>query len=187
MKGIVFNLLEEFISTEWGDERYEATVSGVTLETKQVFVGPGTYPDADLFKLVANATRLAGLEPSQFLHDFGRYCFPALAGKFPRFVRDHTHLKSFLMTLDSVIHIEVRKIFRDATPPALTFEDLGPGRLVLRYVSERRLCALMTGLMDGAAAYYGEPITYTQRACMKEGATSCEFELFIQTKSEAEP
>lgn len=177
MKGIIFNLLEDFIVDGWGEERFEHVMAGCPLHTKTAFVGPGTYPDSDLFAIVERTTAELGVDTPTALRAFGRYAMPKLAARFEVFVRDHQHPKSFLCTLDSVIHVEVRKLFENAEPPRIWFEDPAPRELVLHYHSKRQLCALFEGLLDGTADYFGVPLTREQTACMSGGAPSCDFAL----------
>lgn len=177
MKGIIFNLLEDFIVDGWGEERFEQVMTGCPLHTKGPFVGPGTYPDSDLFAIVERTTAELGIATPAALRAFGRYAMPRLAARFEAFVRDHDHPKSFLCTVDGIIHVEVRKLFENAEPPRIRFEDTGPRELVLHYQSKRKLCALFEGLLDGTADYFGVPFTREQKSCMSEGAPTCEFAL----------
>lgn len=177
MKGIVFNLLEEFITEKLGEERYEEIVAGCDLITKEPFVGPGTYPDEDLFAIVGKTVEVSGIALPDALRAFGRFCFPKLAEKFPNFVAAHTHPKPFLKTVETVIHVEVKKLYPDAVLPCFTYEDPAPDRLIMRYSSKRRLCHLMEGLIDGVSDYYKTPIRHRQTMCILEGGNECEFEL----------
>lgn len=114
MKGIVFNLLEEFITSMLGEEKYEEIVAGCDLKTKEPFVGPGTYPDEDLFAIVGKTVAVSGIALPDALRGFGRFCFPRLAEKFPVFVTAHNHPKPFLKSVETVIHVEVKKLYPDA-------------------------------------------------------------------------
>lgn len=177
MKGIIFNLLESFIVDRWGEERFERILSRCPLHTTTAFVGPGTYPDSDLFTLVEGATEELGIDTQTALRAFGRYALPRLAAKFDVFVRDHRHPKSFLCTLDGIIHVEVRKLFAQAEPPHIWHEDPAPDALVLHYRSQRKLCSMFEGLLEGTGDYFRVPFTYQQVGCMKSGASSCDFHL----------
>lgn len=177
MKGIIFNLLEDFISEGWGDDVYEEILAMCPLKTKEPFIGPATYPDSDLLAIVDKVCEKLGVSVPQAVHAFGKYCLPHLIAKFPVFVQGHEHPKTFLKTIDNVIHVEVRKLFPDAKPPRVTWEDPALNRLVLTYVSERKLCALMTGLLEGVAEHFKTPIQYTHTKCMRNGADVCEFHL----------
>lgn len=177
MKGIIFNLLEDFIVQSWGEDRFERIISGCPLHTKTAFVGPGTYPDSDLLAIVDRTCAELGMDTPTALRAFGRFAMPKLAARFEVFVRDHRHPKPFLCGLDTVIHVEVRKLFERAEPPRIWFEDPAPTTLILHYHSRRRLCALFEGLLDGTADYFGVPFTHEQTACMSAGAPNCDFRL----------
>lgn len=181
MKGVVFNLLEGFITDGWGEETYDAILSRCPIHARGPFVGPGTYPDADLMAIVATTVEKLGVGLPEALHAFGKYCFPRLAARVPTFMAGHHHPKSFLFTLDSVIHVEVRKLFRDARPPRILCRDTGPDELVLRYESERKLCTLATGLLEGAGEYFATPLTWTETQCASRGADACELRVVFGT------
>ncbi|MFQ5586113.1 MAG: heme NO-binding domain-containing protein, partial [Thermodesulfobacteriota bacterium] len=123
MKGVIFNLLEQFIAENFGEEKYEEIVTECALKTGEPFVGPGTYPDEDLIAIVSRAVETLGIAPPEALHGFGRFCFPKLAEKFPDFVQPFKHPKPFMKTIDSVIHVEVKKLFKDAEPPRFIYEE----------------------------------------------------------------
>lgn len=185
MKGIIFNLLEGFICEGWSEEVYDEILSMCPLHTREPFVGPSTYPDADLLAIVAAATEKLGVTTDQALHAFGEYAFPHLVRKFPVFVEGHHHPKTFLKTIDDVIHVEVRKFFRDATPPRVTFVDPGPDELLLIYESRRRMCSLATGLLQGCSRFFRTPIDSRETQCMKSGSPTCHFALTFAASSTA--
>lgn len=177
MKGIVFNLLEDFITEKAGAEKYEEILSSCELKTKEPFVGPGSYPDEDLLEIVGKTVQAMGITLPEALRAFGRFCFPKLAEKFPFFVTPYKHPKPFLMTVETVIHVEVKKLYKDAEPPTFSYEEPSPDILIMRYRSKRKLCFLMEGLLEGVADYYRSPIRQRQKRCMIEGAEECDFEL----------
>lgn len=177
MKGVVFNLMEKYIEKNLGDGRYEEIMERCTLTTKVPFVGPGTYPDEDLMTIVAETIKMGGIPLPETLRSFGRFCFYKLSEKYPCFVSPYTHPKPFLKSVESIIHVEVKKLYEDAMPPAFTYFDSAPDRLVIQYKSGRRLCQFMEGLIEGVAGHYQSPIKYEQRTCMLDGGEVCEFEL----------
>lgn len=185
MKGIIFNLLEDFIVEKLGEEKYEDIVAGAGLKTQEPFVGPGIYPDEDLAAILNGAVEEMGIAMHEALRMFGRHCFPKLAARFSAFTEGCPHPKRFLMTVNSTIHTEVKKLYPDATPPTLTYDDPAPDRLIVRYDSGRRLCKFMEGLIDGVSDYYGTPIRHSQKRCMLDGDWVCEFELLFPAKKGA--
>jgi len=177
MKGIVFNLFEEFITEELGEEMFEEILERSQLITKEPFVGPGSYPDEDLTALAGKAVELMGISPAEAFRGFGRFCFPRLAEKYPGFVDPHDHPKPFLMSIDSVVHVEVKKLYKDAETPSFEYEEPAGGSLIIIYRSGRKLCSFMEGLISGVGYYYKSGIRCKQSSCMLEGAESCRFEL----------
>lgn len=177
MKGIIINLLEEFISERLGDEAYENILEDCSLQTAEPFVGPGSYPDADFMAIAGKAVELMDMSMPDAMRAFGRYCIPKLAEAFPGFMQPHYHPKQFLLTVDSIHYVEVVKLYEDATPPHFQYKDVAKERLLMRYASQRRLCHFMEGLIEGVAQYYDSPVRYAQIQCMHDGADCCEFDL----------
>ncbi len=186
MKGIIFNLFEDFVVEKLGAEAYEEILASAGLQTTEPFVGPGSYPDEDLFALVASAVKRMGVPTAEALRAFGRFCIPPLARRFPRFMTPHAHPKDFLLTVDAFHSTEVNKLFDGARCPRFHYETPTPDRLVMRYESERRMCALVEGLLDGVATYYGVPIEHAQTSCMLHGDPACVFDLTFAAR-EATP
>ena len=75
-----------------------------------------------------------------------------------------------------------KKLMEGATPPNLYYEDVDgdPDKLVIHYESERGLCALMEGLLDGVSEHFGVEVGYEQTACTHQGAERCTFALEFQ-------
>lgn len=177
MKGVIFNLLESFIVDGWGEDAYDEILSGCPLHGDGAFIGPATYPDADLFAIVERTCARLGLAPAVALHAFGRYLTPRLAARVPALVADHRHPKTFLQAVDKIIHVEVHKLLVGALTPRLTWTDPGPDALLLHYSSARGLCALAGGLIEGTGDLFGVPVTQTEVRCRRDGAPTCDFDV----------
>jgi hypothetical protein len=87
---------------------------------------------------------------------------------------------SFLLTLDDVIHAEVRKLYPEAAPPDFWFEHQDDRVLVVHYRSERRLCALAEGMIVGVAAHYAEHVSIAHEACMLDAADHCVLRVTVE-------
>lgn len=177
MKGVIFKHFEAFVCENFGEAVFEEILETAQLQTEGPFVGPETYPDADLFAMVGVATEKLGISVPDAVHAFGKDLYARLAKAVPMFVDDADDLKSFVKTIHSVIHVEVKKLFPGAETPHFHYEDTGPGRLVLHYTSSRKLCPLVRGLLEGAAESFGETLSLEETQCMHHGASSCVFEL----------
>jgi hypothetical protein len=177
MKGIIFNELEAMVTEVLGADAWDTLITQTALETKDgVFVGPKTYPDADLFALVGTASKVTGKPAAELVTMFGRFLFPALAKKYPMFIKPGMTAKSFLLSVDKVIHVEVRKLHSDTVLPVLRYEDPAPDRLVVLYQSPRKLCDLAVGLIDGVGTYFKQSISQEHPRCMNRGDDACRIE-----------
>lgn len=174
MKGVIFNIFEDFVVANWGEEAYEDILDAAK-PSCPFFVGPDTYPDDDLFGLVTTACEKHGIDLADAVRAVGVFAFPRLAQKYPVFVKEHSDFKTFMRTVDALIHVEVKKILSGAILPEFELEDPGPHQLIVRYRSPRKLCAFAEGLMTGAAEHFGQVIRYTHGPCMHEGHDHCRF------------
>lgn len=178
MKGVIFNELQKMVTEKYGPDAWDTILDETTLQTPSgAFLGPQTYPDQDLLALVATASRMTGIAVPELVRAFGRYLFADLAKLYPAFVPRGSTAKSFLTTVDRVIHVEVRKLHPGAVLPSFEYEDPGEGRLVMTYRSARKLCPLAQGLIEGVGDYYEERIDQAHPACMLRGDPACRFEL----------
>ncbi len=182
MKGILFNLLEEVVIREHGEVAWERMLELAAAEG--AYTSLGTYPDDEFMDLVGAACRLLDQREEAVELWFGREALPLLADRYPDFFKPHSSTRPFLLTLNRIIHPEVHKLHAGANTPVFDFGDSN-GALTMRYVSPRRLCHFGEGLVEGAAAHYGEEVDITQPSCMRRGDESCE--LRIEFSGSAEP
>jgi hypothetical protein len=175
MKGIIFNLLEEVVTSEFGAATWDKLLEGAKVDG--AFTSLGSYPDETLFKLVAQASGALGQPPAEIVRWFGAKAIPLLAAKYPGFFSKHPSTRPFLLTLNSIIHPEVRKLYPGADVPDFDFDSSSPDVLVMGYRSKRRLCALAIGLIEGAAHHFHETAHINHPLCMHRGDSSCRLDI----------
>jgi hypothetical protein len=171
VKGIIFNLVEEVVAAEMGDDVWDSLLKAAGLDG--VYTSLGSYPDEELFRLVAAASSAMGQPPDQVVRHLGEGALPLLAERYPFFFEPYTSTEPFLRTLNAVIHSEVRKLYPGAEVPDFDFESEGSGVLVIGYESPRRLCSLAEGFIVATARHYGEQVDISQSECMKTGSDKC--------------
>lgn len=171
MKGVIFNLLEQVVAAEHGEQTWDTLLDAAGLEG--VYTAVGTYPDEEMLKLVEVATEALGIPSDDLLRWFGRAALPLLAERYPEFFKAHSSTRSFLLTLNDVIHPEVRKLFPGAYAPSFEYDTSHEDALSLSYISHRNLCPFAEGLIEGAAAHFGEQVTIEQTKCTRRGDDRC--------------
>jgi hypothetical protein len=175
MKGIIFNLLEEVVTTHMGELVWDGMLESGGAEG--AYTSLGSYPDEEFARLLGALARQSGKSDREALKWFGQRAMPVLAERYPEFFRPHAGVRSFLLSLNDVIHAEVRKLYPGAQVPMFQFETpAGVGvhdTLLMHYRSKRRLCLLAEGFIAGASDHFEEQVTVTQSSCMLDGAAEC--------------
>lgn len=180
MKGIIFNLLEEVVRKDYGDEAWEGLLEAAEIDG--AFTSIGNYPDEHMMKLVAAAATALKLTPNEITRWFGRKSLPLLAERYPQFFAGHHSARTFLLTLNDVIHTEVRKIYPGSEVPEFDYDASSPDVLLMGYRSRRRLCALAHGFTEAAADHYEEELVFEQPQCMHRGDEKCVFRIVLKPR-----
>lgn len=180
MKGIIFNLLEEVVRKEYGDEAWEGLLEAARVDG--AYTSLGNYPDEDMMKLVAAAATALRMSPNEITRWFGRESLPILAVRYPQFFAGHNSARTFLLTLNDVIHTEVRKIYPGSEVPEFDYDSSAPDVLLMGYRSRRKLCALAHGFTEAAAAHFGEELVFEQPYCMHRGDDKCVFRIALKRR-----
>jgi hypothetical protein len=179
VKGVVFNLLEEFVRGAHGEDAWDAVLDRARVQG--AYTSLGNYADQDLGALVGAASEMLGQPPPVIVRAFGRAALPMLAAKYPAFFAPFPSTRPFLLALNDIIHPEVNKLYAGAETPDFDFDPSSADVLVMRYASPRRLCEFAQGLIEGAAAHYRETVTIDQPQCMHRGDARCEFRITLRS------
>jgi hypothetical protein len=85
--------------------------------------------------------------------------------------------KDFILSIDQVIHVEVKKLYPGAITPKFVYKNDKTNSLTVDYISPRKLCYFMEGLLMGCSAYFKQNIKFSQSTCAHHGGQNCTFEL----------
>ena len=171
MKGIIFNLLEQVVVEDFGADVWEKILDDAGLDG--VYTSVGTYDHDELHKLVGATSSLLGRPTDGVVRWFGTRSMPLLAKRYKEFFAPHDSALSFVLTLNDVIHPEVRKLFPGAYAPDFDFERVDADTVAIGYASLRGLCMFAEGLVEGAASYYGQRVSISQLHCTRRGDEKC--------------
>jgi len=171
MKGIIFNYLGEMVEEKFGLEAWDALLTKTGLDGR--FIASETYPDEDLIALVLAAHEATGIDKEDLIRAFGSYLLPHFRDNNPQFFENHTNLKTFLLSVDRVIHVEVRKLHPGVILPSFDYEDESDSELTMHYSSPRKLCFLAEGLIAASAEHFKAQYELDHTQCMHDGAEHC--------------
>lgn len=175
MKGLIFNLLEDAVSDEYGADTWDEFLLSAGVEGS--YTSLGSYPDEQFNLLLRSTAVHLGKSSEDVLRWFGISAIPRLADRYPVFFEPHANTRSFLLTLNDIIHAEVRKLYPDAMVPSFRFDTSVPDCLLMTYSSKRQLCSLAEGFVLGAAGYYQESIDFEHTKCARRGDAECSFRI----------
>jgi len=171
MKGVIYNLVESVVRSERGDDAWDDVIdeSGVS----GAYTSLGSYPDGELSDIAEAVARQVGTDPSSVIRHVGHEGLSILAERYPEFFTPHDDVISFLMTLNEIIHPEVRRLYPGALVPEFEYRLGEPGVLELVYLSERGRCDLAEGLVLGVGRHYGQRVDVSQPECVHLGDDRC--------------
>ncbi|MCP4598399.1 heme NO-binding domain-containing protein [Neptuniibacter sp.] len=173
MKGVIFNVLEEMVVEHLGMAHWNKILEQ-SCPDNHFHTAGDSYPDSELFTLVEHVSTELDKPIEEVVGAFGEYLFAKLAERYPIFVDSEQDLKSFLKSVDSVIHMEVKKLYDSPNLPQFTYSEPDNNHLVMQYRSPRKLCILAEGLIRGAAMHYQEQVEISHPVCIHKGADHCD-------------
>jgi hypothetical protein len=175
VKGVVFNLLEEAVLREFGPDSWDDLVDEAGL--MGAYTSLGNYPDEEMIALVAIAAAKFNMNNAAVLRWFGERAMPILKERYPAIFAKHSSSRTFVLSVNDMIHPEVRKLYSGAKCPFFRFRESESGTVMMVYESSRKLCDLAHGFVKGAAHVFCEEVEITHHSCMNHGADKCMMEI----------
>jgi hypothetical protein len=175
MKGIVFNLLEQVVSRHHSEDVWDDLLDAAGLDG--AYTSLGSYSDDELERLLVASSAKLGLPRAAVLRWFGQAAMPVLAETYPDFFKPHASVRPFILSINDVIHVEVRKLYSGAECPYFRLGETADGALTMGYQSSRNMCALAQGFVEGAATHYGEIVVFEHAQCTDHGDARCAFHI----------
>lgn len=176
MKGVIFNVLEEMVEDNYGMAVWNDILDEAN-QSEGIFIAGQSYADETLFMFIQIICQKLELPSNLVISSFGEYLFGKLVVRHKVLMEKQTDLDSFLKSIDSIIHVEVSKLYIDPNLPKIQCHNNDSGSMTLRYHSPRKLCPLAEGLVYGAAHYFGKKISIQHDVCMHKGHDYCDLEI----------
>ncbi|MFN8020186.1 MAG: heme NO-binding domain-containing protein [Acidimicrobiales bacterium] len=159
MKGVVFTEFFGMVAGLLGDDMVDDLVDATAPASGGAYTAVGTYDHREIVAMVAELSARTGTPVPDLLQAFGRHLFGRFADLYPVFFAGVTDCFEFLDSIETVIHVEVRKLYPDAELPRFESHRPDPGTMVLVYRSPRHLHDLAAGLIAACAEHFGQTIT----------------------------
>lgn len=156
MKGIVFTKFIEMMESTWSVDFAEQIIEECNLPSGGVYTAVGTYPHEEIVAMVVKLSERTGMAVPDLLQAFGKFLFGQFTKLYPAFLAGQSSAIDFVASIESVIHVEVRKLYPDAELPRFEVREHRPDYLEIVYTSDRHLGDLALGLMEASVSYFGE-------------------------------
>lgn len=156
MKGVVFTKFIEMVEEQFSIDLAEAMIEDANVPSGAAYTAVGTYDHREMVSLLLSLSKLTGVPVPDLLKSYGRYLFGQFGRLYPSFLEGHTAAIPFLAGIESVIHVEVKKLYPDAELPRFEVLEQSPDFLHLVYRSDRHLGDLAEGLIEACIEHFGE-------------------------------
>lgn len=173
MQGSIYTSFSDMVIEKMGMEQWNELLEKTNPPSQGVYTSGQQYEDSELINMVVALSEKTGIAAEKLVEAFGQYLFDSLYRTSPANVSHIDNLREFLLAIDSVIHVEVKRVHPDSYLPKFEYEDGENGELIMYYTSKRKLCHASIGLIFGAAKQFDEAIEITHPECMHDGAERC--------------
>ena len=185
MHGVVMAGLEKFVRENEGERvwRDVRDSSGVDRATYSTTVD---YPDEEFIQLYSYIVSEYKSDEEKLQRQFGNYLFELLVEIYERIYFDEEwDAIAMIDEVEQTIHQSLKKRRHvEFTPPELETERISDQKVEIKYTSDRQLCEVAKGLIDGVAEYKDTSLDIEEPKCMKEQGDFCRLVVSEPTDNE---
>jgi predicted hydrocarbon binding protein len=185
MHGIILKTLQAFVVDTYGEDAWLAVQEEADIEEK-VYVPVTVYPDGDVYEIARTAGELTEQSPRTILTQYGEWVVPALLETYDLHIDDEWEGLELIANIQQ-FHTSLRtRDMTTLTTPRIRSERVDENSVRITYDSDRKLCDVARGAIQGVADHFDEELVATERTCMHEGADECLFDIRRKTPGDAD-
>ncbi|MBF0212357.1 MAG: heme NO-binding domain-containing protein [Magnetococcales bacterium] len=180
MHGIMFLALEDFLEARLGEGVWERLLQAANLHDQQ-FEPDRYYPDQVANELFELSARFLKQPLPATLELFGQHMSPGLVtmGRSMGILHKDWKTLDILEHLQSHVLAPFANIEFGVMPPDIRTYRLKHGEVAVAYVSRRKLCPLLKGIIRGMGQFFHEPIAFKEQVCMLQDAPLCRLSIYL--------
>ncbi len=161
MLGMVFTELIEMVEDKFSPEVADEMAEAAQAAGGGVYTAVGAYPVEQIGVMIGRLSELTQVPADELERVFGHHLLGRFAQSHPGHFTRHPDVFDFLAAIDSDIHVEVKKLYSNATLPRFSVIARDDTTLHLRYTSPRRMERLALGLIEALGTHAGQPLSVT--------------------------
>jgi hypothetical protein len=170
MKGIVFTEFLELVETKFGIETVNQIIEASDLESGGAYTAVGTYSFSEMLALLTNLSTITNISINDLLKVYAHHFFHVLERNYAQILKMYKGPMDMLSSIESHIHVEVRKIYPDAELPKFVIVEKTNDTLILEYFSSRSMYAFAYGLMEKTFQHYNHSATISYELLKDDGS-----------------
>ena len=161
MKGIIFTEFIELVENQWGMDMVDDLIDVCDLPSGGSYTTVGTYDHGEIVQLVSALSERVDVAVPELLKIFGEHMFGRFTVLYPQFFGNGQAATAFdfLESVESYIHVEVKKLYPTAEFPTFKTDRRGTNHMEMLYLSTRHLEDVAEGLIRGCLSHFEETCT----------------------------
>ena len=175
MRGLLFTEYLDFVAVLGQETVAEEILIGLEGQITGAYTAVGNYSFDEFSKIHSALSLKLDLDPAELARRYGYWLLGRFKALFPAYFDGVSSGLEFLEKTGTHIHVEVRKLYPDAAPPAVALKRLSAKKYELTYRSHRPLAAVAHGLTEACLEDFGDPFEVTG-ARTEAGATIFEIQ-----------
>ena len=159
MPGMLLGLVRETLVKEYGQPMWDALIAA------------GSSRGRGAARVENGST--ADLPSDALACWLARHSVPTLRDTYPSLFARHPDLESFVRAFGDELPAVVDRPGERSSDARFTYQETPDGDLLVKIEAESPICALIEGLIAGAAVYYDEAAFIEELKCRKRGDNAC--------------
>ena len=173
MYGVIFHFLRNYVTENHGGKETWRTMLAATGHKIDNFNPITEYPDTDVIALAKTASVMLKLPIATVLEDFGAYTGKQLVTFYKMYVKAGWKTFDVIENAGSSIHHAINHYNENRKPPHIEAKRVSEDQLVIRYISKRKLCPVLRGIIRGLGEHFDESFSIQETECMHSGHPHC--------------
>ena len=169
MKGVVFTEFLEMVEKQYGYEMVDKIIPENKLSSGGAYTSVGTYDHGEIILLLSSLSDYTKEGVPSLLKAFGYYFFEGVKINYPQFLNGVNNAFAFLESIETYIHVEVRKLYPDAELPTFKTRLISEDNLEMVYFSERKMSDFAEALIEKSMEHFEEKATIKKELLEKDG------------------
>ncbi|GEM74488.1 heme NO-binding domain-containing protein [Vibrio sagamiensis] len=161
MKGVIFTEFIELVEEKFGLDVVDNMFFKANDEG--IYTSVGSYDHKRLVQLIIQLSKLTNISTESLQETFGESLFENLINSIPSGINYQKFDSTFslIRQVETLIHVEVKKLYPNTSPPQFYFISETASEMVFDYRSARCMSHVCFGLIKGCAKYFNETVDVT--------------------------